>query len=143
MNARRISFGQGIADIFQNGQNAARAYWANTLRNVAQAVAKVTDGNADHIEGALLNPQMHDSPILQDILKVDYTASKLSANKCKTAVTIYVICKSDEAADQVPVKKITITSEESWDDLPNQIRAGFIRNGRKDQNLTLFESMQG
>ena len=142
MNVPRISISQSIADIFQGGQNADRAYWKGIFREVAEAVAKKANQNADHIEGALADPKLHDSGLLKNIIKVEYCAKKIDTSRFETKVHIYVDVDGSETGGKAGVTKITLTTSGlPWQDLPAQVRRGFIIDNYKPQNIDLFTTM--
>lgn len=142
MNVPRISISQSIADIFQSGQNADRAYWKGIFREVAEAVAKKTNQNADHIEGALADPKLHDSGLLNSIIKVEYFAKKTDASRFETKVDIYLVVEDSAIGGKAELTKITLTTSNlSWQDLPTQVRKGFIMDNYIPQKIDLFTSM--
>ena len=136
----KVDFGffQAIGNIL-SGKSHEEAYARGIFKEAAGEIAKVTGGNEKHIEAALCDPNLHDSDLLKDVLRIEFEAEKRDASTINSKISVFVMDKKDPGK----IKEITMEYQESWDNLPDQVRSDFIKKGGNKHAYIMFGGNNG
>jgi hypothetical protein len=107
---------------------------SNILEDIAGRLSESDKSSLQSLEGALI--EWHKSGVqpeaLRDILKIECSFTKKTANKVDVTVRLAMIVNGEA--------KVTVFQREvGWETLPQEIRSDFIRNGGKESHFVLCE----
>lgn len=119
------------------GRDDGDEFAEELLRDVAQHLASRAGGSRAELETELLALRRDPSatPGLSGVRRVDCTITKASATKASVTVRVLQVAASAPAL-------LTLARECGWDELPREVRAGFIRQPIKEQVFVVIERSQ-
>jgi hypothetical protein len=117
------------------GQSAVdRQFMQGVLGDAASAIAQNGDSrDVEALRAALqeLEGRRADPPILAPLLRLDYEVVKRTPSEVDLTVTVLLMVDGQ-------ARKVTSKSTVRWENLPNDIRAEFIRANVPSQAFTFF-----